>query len=381
MWYAIILGGGTGSRMGSPVNKVLCSLSGEPVIRRSVRAFLPYVEGAVVVCRPEEQEAFRSALSGLTGTIRFASAGATRQESVRHGLDSLPEECDRVLVHDGARPLVSGEIIRAAMESVLRCGSGVAAIPVTDTMKQTDSTGAVTATVPRESLSAVQTPQAFRRDWLESAHRLAEADGYTGTDDASLCERAGYPVHLTAGSKTNLKLTTPEDLIMAEALLSRAPSLRIGTGYDMHALVPGRSLVLCGKVIPHTLGLEGHSDADVAVHALMDALLGAAALGDIGQHFPDTDEQYRGISSLRLLEHVCTLLKSHSYRIVNCDVTIVAQRPKLAPHLPDMRSNLAQVMSLDPDAVSVKATTTEHLGPEGREEGISAQAVALLQRM
>ena len=206
-------------------------------------------------------------------------------------------------------------------------------------------------------------------------------EGFLGTDDASLVERLGIPVRLTLGDRRNIKLTTPEDMLMAEAFLpADFPALRIGQGYDVHRLVEGRDLILCGVNVPHTLGLLGHSDADVALHALMDAMLGAMALGDIGKHFPDTDERYRGISSMKLLEHVVALLEDNHARVTNCDVTIVAQKPKLLPYIPQMRENVAAALQLPIDRVNVKATTTERLAFEGREEGISAQAVCMIHQ-
>lgn len=224
-------------------------------------------------------------------------------------------------------------------------------------------------------------PQGFKVDLLRQAHEQAQRDGFLGTDDASLVERLGVPVQLTEGSRRNIKLTTPEDLLMAEAFFAEQalPALRVGQGYDVHRLVEGRPLILCGVTVPHTLGLLGHSDADVALHALMDAMLGAMALGDIGKHFPDTDEAYRGISSMLLLRHVVALLKAHHARVTNCDVTIVAQKPKLLPYIPQMRQNVADALELPLARVNIKATTTEKLGFEGEEKGISAQAVCMVQ--
>lgn len=379
MWYAIILGGGSGSRMGANCNKVLLSLHGEPVILRSVRAFEGLVDGIVLVSREEDIPAMCDLLaeSGLSAAV--VSGGATRQESVWNGLQALPEGVSGVLIHDGARCLVDRETIQRCKESVITCGSGVAAVPVVDTIKQVDADCVVQATPDRSTLMAVQTPQGFNLSLIRRAHEQAQKDGFIGTDDASLVERMGHPVRLTQGSRRNIKLTTPEDLKMAEAFLdSRFPALRIGQGYDVHRLVEGRDLILCGVKVPHTLGLLGHSDADVALHALMDAMLGAMALGDIGKHFPDTDERYRGISSMTLLRHVVALLNEHGAQVTNCDVTIVAQKPKLLPHIPQMRQNVADALSLPLDRVNVKATTTERLAFEGREEGISAQAVCMV---
>ncbi len=379
MWYAIILAGGSGSRMGAGCNKVLLSLGGEPVILRSIRAFEGLVDGIVLVSRSEDMPAMREMLakSGLTAAV--VPGGATRQESVWNGLCALPEGVEHVLIHDGARCLVDADTIRRCKTSVEVHGTGVAAIPVVDTIKQVDADGIVAATPDRSTLMAVQTPQGFRLPIIMKAHEDAQQAGFIGTDDASLVERIGQPVRLTQGNRRNIKLTTPEDINMAEAFLNGGlPDLRVGQGYDVHRLVEGRELILCGVTVPHTLGLLGHSDADVALHALMDAMLGAMALGDIGKHFPDTDERYRGISSMKLLTHVVALLAEHGARVTNCDVTIVAQKPKLLPYIPQMRQNVADALSLPLDRVNVKATTTEHLAFEGREEGISAQAVCMV---
>ncbi|MBQ2953449.1 MAG: 2-C-methyl-D-erythritol 4-phosphate cytidylyltransferase [Clostridia bacterium] len=379
MWYAIILAGGSGSRMGAGRNKVLLELQGEPVILRAIRAFEGLADGVVLVSRGEDIPAMREMLAERGLTAAVVPGGATRQESVWNGLCALPEAADRVLIHDGARCLVDADTIRRCMESVEACGSGVAAVPVVDTIKQVDAEGVVVSTPDRSTLMAVQTPQAFDTALIRRAHEAAMAEGFIGTDDASLVERLGYPVRLTQGSRRNIKLTTPEDINMAQAFLgSGFPALRVGQGYDVHRLVEGRDLILCGVKVAHTLGLLGHSDADVALHALMDAMLGAMALGDIGKHFPDTDERYRGISSMKLLAHVVSLLAEHGAQVTNCDVTIVAQKPKLLPHIPQMRQNVAEALSLPLDRVNVKATTTERLAFEGREEGISAQAVVMV---
>jgi 2-C-methyl-D-erythritol 2,4-cyclodiphosphate synthase/2-C-methyl-D-erythritol 4-phosphate cytidylyltransferase len=313
--------------------------------------------------------------------VTIVTGGDSRQSSVWNGLCALPEDCTHVLIHDGARCLVDEGTIRHCMASVENHGTGVAAIPAIDTIKQVDADEIVTATPDRSQLRAVQTPQGFTVELIRRAHMSAQQENFLGTDDASLVERLGHPVRLTEGNRRNIKLTTPEDLIMAESFLCRSfPALRVGQGYDVHRLVEGRDLILCGVNVPHTLGLLGHSDADVAVHALMDAMLGAMALGDIGKHFPDTDERYRGISSMKLLEHVVALLKERHARVTNCDVTIVAQKPKLLPHIPQMQANIASALELPLDRVNIKATTTERLAFEGREEGISAQAICMVEQ-
>ena len=383
MWGAIILAGGSGARMGADRNKVLLELCGEPVVMRSVRAFIGLADALVIVTRPEDAADIRGWLTEDGIEAAVTHGGATRQDSVWNGLIALPADCDRVLIHDAARCLVDSEIIRRVMASVEGCGTGVAAIPAIDTIKAANQDGIVTGTPDRSTLWAMQTPQGFDVALIRRAHEAARRDHYTGTDDASLVERLGLPVQLVMGHRRNLKLTTPEDMAMAKALLntdSPLPALRVGQGYDVHRLVEGRDLILCGVNVPHTLGLLGHSDADVALHALMDAMLGAMALGDIGKHFPDTDERYRGISSMLLLKHVVELLKEHHARVTSADVTIVAQKPKLLPYIPQMRQNVADALSLPLDRVNVKATTTERLGFEGREEGISAQAICMVEQ-
>ena len=380
MWYAIVLAGGSGSRMGAGKNKVLLELQGVPVITRAVKAFEGLVEGVVLVSRAEDIPTMQTAMKVVKMPVTIVAGGDTRQDSVWNGLCALPADCTHVLIHDGARCLVDENTIRRCMESVEDCGTGVAAIPAIDTIKQVDDNETVSATPDRSTLRAVQTPQGFTVELIRRAHEAAQAESFLGTDDASLVERLGEPVRLTLGDRRNIKLTTPEDIHMAEAFLPNDfPSLRIGQGYDVHRLVEGRDLILCGVSIPHTLGLLGHSDADVALHALMDAMLGAMAMGDIGKHFPDTDERYRGISSMKLLEHVVALLDAHHARVTNCDVTIVAQKPKLLPYIPEMRENVAASLRIPLDRVNVKATTTERLAFEGREEGISAQAVCMVE--
>lgn len=382
MWYGVILAGGSGARMGADCNKVLLPLAGEPVIVRAVRAFAELMDGLIVVARREDREAIRTALVQVGIAAQIVEGGDTRQASVWNGLCALPDACRYVLIHDGARCLVDAATIRRAMESVEACGTGVAAVPCVDTIKRVDADETVAETPDRAFLRAVQTPQGFAVPLLRKAHEAAQAEGWLGTDDASLVERYTGAVRLTLGDRRNIKLTTPEDMTMAEAFLqqdSMLPDLRVGQGYDVHRLVPERKLMLCGVEVPHTLGLLGHSDADVALHALMDAMLGAMALGDIGRHFPDSDPAYKGISSVKLLEHVVALLRQHHARVTNADVTIVAQKPKLLPFIPQMRENIAAALGLSVERVNVKATTTEKLAFEGREEGISAQAVCMVQ--
>ncbi len=372
--WGILLSGGSGTRMGAPVNKTLLPLCGECVLCRSLRALRRYCDGIVLVIRPEDRALIDEALlSSSLSAEHIVTGGFDRQESVKNGLSALPEDCDTVLVHDGARPLVDGSTIENVLAAVRLYGTGIASTPVTDTIKIADADENAVSTPPRDRLRAVQTPQGFRRDLLARAHREASQ---RCTDDAALVSTLGVPVHLVAGSARNIKITTPEDLKLAAFYLNDTP--RIGHGYDAHRLVEDRALLLGGVNVPYEKGLLGHSDADVLLHAIMDALLGAAALGDIGQHFPDRDPQYKGISSLLLLEKTAALLHDAGYCVRNVDATVIAQRPKLMAFLPEMRKNIAEALGISVEAVSVKATTTEGMGFEGTGEGISAHAVAMI---
>ena len=384
--YGILLAGGSGQRMGAPMNKILLKVGGIPCIARSADALAPFVDELILVGRKEDESELRLAMrsaSGIRG-YHFVKGGATRQDSVQAGLCFIPEaESDScvVIIHDGARCLLSAEVTERVLASVQENGSGVAAIPVTNTLRQADASGLAGKTVPRDGLFQMQTPQGFRLGELRAAFRKAYDECFQGTDDAEVMAYAGFPVYLSKGAASNIKLTTKEDLSLAESMLSHSSIalLRVGHGYDVHRLAEDRKLILCGVEVPHTWGLLGHSDADVAVHALMDALLGAAGLGDIGRHFPDTDPKYKGISSMLLLAEVMRLLNNAGFRPVNADITIIAQKPKLAPFIPRMEENLASALGLPLSCVNVKATTTESLGFEGRQEGISSHAVCLIQ--
>lgn len=379
--YAVVVAAGRGVRMGAAVNKVLLPLRGEPVIRHAVRAFCEAdeIDGVVVVASADETEQMRAALCGLEKVCAIVPGGSTRQESVKNGLDALPKEARIALVHDGARPLISRELIARCIRQTEDCGSAVVCTPVTDTVK-VEKDGCVVRTLDRSLLRAVQTPQCFFAGELKAAYEVAARDGVSVTDDASVMEHAGHSVHLLESSEVNFKLTTPEDLRRAEDIIGERKFMqrlpRTGFGYDVHKLVSGRRLILCGKEIPWEKGLDGHSDADVAVHALMDALLGAACLGDIGRLYPDNDPAFEGADSMKLLADVLRRVKDAGYAVVHADVTIVAQKPKLMPYMDEMRRNLEDAMA--GAQVNVKATTTERLGFEGRGEGISAQAVATI---
>ena len=374
--FAIIAAGGSGSRMGGAAVKTLQTLGGRPVICCSAAPFSGLCDGLIVSARAEDIPLIRRAMEKEDIPVHaYVEGGRDRSESVKNALLALPDVCRTVLVHDGARPMVSERLIRAVIDSATRYGSGVPALPVSDTVKRVDESGRAFETLDRSALRAVQTPQGFDRRLLEEAYMKQSGPA---TDDASLVEALGMPVYLVEGERHNIKLTYPGDIEEAEAILSPQQLPRVGLGYDVHRLAEGRQLILCGVEIPHDKGLLGHSDADVGAHALTDALLGACAMGDIGAHFPDTDERFRGADSLGLLREAVRRMAERGFAPYNCDITIAAQRPRLLPYIPRMRENLARALGIPMDRVSVKATTTERLGFEGRGEGISAQAAAMV---
>lgn len=388
---AVIVAAGRGSRMGLGRNKVLAGVAGVPVIVRTVRALAQtalFDGGIVVVTGAEDMEQMRALMAAHGLDVTLTEGGTDRQQSVHHGLQAVNPAADIIAIHDGARPLVTRAVIERTIESAKRCGSGVAAVTLKDTVKRVDAEGAVIDTPNRETLRAVQTPQTFDARLIRAAHERFADSAERATDDAALAERAGCRVMLTEGDVENIKLTTPEDMLLAQQVILRregrqekgSERMRIGHGYDVHRLVEGRKLILCGVEIPYEKGLLGHSDADVALHALMDALLGAAALGDIGRHFPDTDPAYKGADSGKLLDHVVSLLEERGYAVGNVDVTIICQRPKLKDYIEQMRENVAAHLHVSADCVNIKATTTEKLGFEGEGLGISSHAVACIER-
>ena len=377
----LMLAAGSGSRMGLKQNKVFLSLGGKSVLQRSMEAFASIADEIIVVHRPGEEEPARAETEkvSFSGILRLVPGGATRQDSVENGLaqsDCRPE--DLILIHDSARCLITPGLIRRIRDTAMEKGAAIPGLPATNTIKICREEK-VLETPDRSLLYEIQTPQACRADWLREAFACARRDGFRGTDDASLLEHCGFPVVVVRGERNNIKLTTGEDIQMAESVLGLSSRLpRVGHGYDVHRFAEDRKLILCGVEIPWEKGLLGHSDADVAVHALMDAMLGAAGLGDIGLHFPDTDSRYKGISSLLLLKETVRLLQANGYELINADLTIVAQKPKLRPYISRMTDTLSAVLGVDPSRLNVKATTTEGLGFEGRMEGISAQAVCLI---
>lgn len=374
--WALIMAAGAGARMGLGFNKALMPIDGIPMLQRSAEAFYGIVDGIAVVTRAEDIKAVRE----LSLRAMVVGGGVTRQQSVLRGLQALPEGAAYVLVHDAARPFVSKEVIQRCIASVKAHGSGVASVPVSDTIKQVGDDNIVIHTPPRASLRAAQTPQAFGVAALRSAIELLESRGETHTDDASAMEATGHMVMLVNGAPENRKITTQADLAWAESFTGgrESPMTRIGIGYDVHRLVAGRPLYLCGICVPSEKGLLGHSDADVALHALTDALLGAAAMGDIGRHFPDTDPAYKGIASSLLLTRTVQLLRDHGFVPQQLDLTIVAEKPKIAPYIPAMAQRVADLLCVPQANVNIKATTTEGLGFEGEGLGISAHAVVIV---
>ncbi len=370
---AVIVAAGASRRMG--FDKLACRLpGGQTVLEASAAAFAahPAVTELVLVAGANRADCEQIA-GNCPKPCKVVPGGATRAESVCAGVQAAAEEY--VAIHDAARPFVSAAVITAALAGAVRTGAAVPAVPVKDTIKIAAADGLVRQTPERATLFAVQTPQCFKRaDYLQALAEVPPDKARLVTDDGSLFELAGRPVELTAGDYANDKITTPEDLPAAE----REKYMRIGHGYDVHRLVEGRKLILGGVDIPFEKGLLGHSDADVLVHAVMDALLGAAALGDIGRHFPDSDPAYAGADSLALLRQVGKILQNAGHTVGNVDATVLCQRPKLAAHIPTMRQNIAAALGIGTDAVSVKATTEEKLGFTGAGEGIAAHAVALI---
>lgn len=384
---AVLAAGGSSTRMGGGRSKILEPLGDRPVFCRSLETMLrcEYIGEVCIVCREQDREEIaREAerLAAETGRVKpicFASAGAQRQDSVWNGAQALRGGWEYLVFHDGARPFANARLFEAVCRDAMEVGAATAAVPSKDTCKLMDDNGFVESTPNRERLMAVQTPQAFRRELYVQAAVLARSQSKSYTDDCQLVEAAGGRVKLTPADYQNFKITTRSDLFLARAMVGdKEKPMRIGSGYDVHKLVEGRRLILGGVDIPFERGLLGHSDADVLAHAIADALLGAAAMGDIGHLFPDNDPQYAGADSLKLLGEVCRVVREAGHKIGNIDATVIAQRPRLAPHIPQMRENLARACGIDVGQVSVKATTEEGLGFTGSGEGIAASAVCLL---
>ena len=374
----LIVSAGKGERLGSARPKQYLALCGVPVLRRTIAAFAgrPDTRTQIVIGKDQEGS-YRGATAGLD-LPPPVTGGATRQESVRNGLEALaPDAPDYVLIHDAARPLVTPALVDRVI-SALAAGADAAIplLPVADTLRRENADG-TWSTVPRDNTYRAQTPQGFRFAAILKAHRDFMA--YDVTDDMALAERAGLKIARVAGEETNMKITTQDDMAHAERLLSGGAEFRTGSGYDVHRFKAGDHVWLCGIRVPHDHALEGHSDADAGLHALTDALLGAIGAGDIGQHFPPTDEKWRGASSDKFLAHAASLVAKAGGTITHCDITFICERPKIGPHRDAMRARVAEILSIDIGRVSVKATTTEGLGFTGRREGLAAEAIATVR--
>ncbi len=383
---AIVAAGGRGVRFGADRPKQFLELGGRSILEMSVTALAASDRvDEIVVALPEEHlAAVAKAWPSSAKPLAFVAGGARRQDSVANAFAKSSRHADVIVIHDAARPFVSSELIARTVDAARAHGAAIAAIPVRDTVKQAgdpdrDGSRPIRATIPRDTVFLAQTPQAFRRDVL--ARALEEGKSIDATDEAMLVERLGLPVHVVEGDVRNVKITTAEDLATAKAVAVRTSStslLRIGNGYDLHKLVAGRPLILAGVTIPFELGLDGHSDADIVCHAVTDAVLGAAGVGDIGRLFPDTDPEWKGANSIALLEGAMARVREAGYRVSNVDVTVIAQRPKLLPYLEAMRANLAAALGVDAGAVSVKGKTNEGVDSMGRGESMACHAVVLL---
>ncbi len=379
--FTIVAAAGKGTRLKAGINKAFVEIRGVPVLAHTLIAINKCAEckKVAIVVAPDETDYAAGLLLKHGGHFSrldcfIVAGGAERQHSVYNALREKPSDCGMVAVHDGARPFADTGLFERVLAVARDKGAAIAAVTPKDTIKSTRDC-LVDGTLDRGRLLLVQTPQIFDAEVLLKAYDKAFAEGFLGTDDASLVERSGYPVWVVEGDYGNIKITTPEDLLLARYRLGECSvEFRVGGGYDVHRLVKGRKLVLGGVTVPYDMGLEGHSDADVLAHTISDALLGAAGLGDIGKHFPDTDAAYKGADSMQLLEEVVKKLDGGNWRVNNIDALIIAQMPKMAPYIEEMCQNIAMVCRVDKSAVNVKATTTEKLGFAGRGEGIAAQS-------
>ncbi|MFL6808010.1 MAG: bifunctional 2-C-methyl-D-erythritol 4-phosphate cytidylyltransferase/2-C-methyl-D-erythritol 2,4-cyclodiphosphate synthase [Bradyrhizobium canariense] len=379
----VLVAAGRGLRAGAGGPKQYREIGGVPVIYRAMEAFSGHADVFAVqpVVNPDDSAMFTAAVAGLSHEAPV-NGGATRQASVLAGLEALARhKPDIVLIHDAARPFVSEGVITRAIDAASRTGAAIPVVPVTDTIKVTGENGNVEDTPDRARLRIAQTPQSFRFDVILEAHRRAAKDGRSDfTDDAAIAEWAGLTVATFEGDVANMKLTTPEDFVREEArLASLLGDIRTGTGYDVHAFGEGDHLMICGVRVPHTKGFLAHSDGDVGLHALVDAILGALADGDIGSHFPPSDAKWKGASSDQFLQYAIERVTQRGGRIANLEVTMICERPKIGPLRDTMRARIAEISGVDVSRVAVKATTSERLGFTGREEGIAATASATIR--
>ena len=376
---ALIVAAGRGTRTGSPLAKQYHNIGGASVLKHTLGAFENHdeIDHILTIIHPDDTAHYEDSAAGFAKCLDPVNGGASRQDSVRLGLQALENlNPDFVLIHDAARPFVTSGIISRVIDALGAHQGVIAALPVADTLKRV-SDGLITQTCSRENLWRAQTPQGFHFKEIYHAHRAAFKQGITGlTDDASVAEWAGIAVGIVEGSEKNSKITSAEDLNLAEKNMQDNVEYRIGSGFDVHRFEAGDHITLCGVDIPHSHKLKGHSDADVALHALTDAVFGAIADGDIGSHFPPSDEKWAGAASHRFLRFAAERLSLHGGQIQNIDLTIICERPKIGPHREAMRENLGRILDLPVSRISIKATTTEKLGFAGREEGIAAQALA-----
>jgi 2-C-methyl-D-erythritol 4-phosphate cytidylyltransferase/2-C-methyl-D-erythritol 2,4-cyclodiphosphate synthase len=371
--FALIMAAGRGARLQGELPKQYRLLGGKPMLAWSLETFMRHdaIDGIRIVMNEDDQARFDAAAMAPT-----VAGGETRQESVRLGLEALAKEKpDRVLIHDAARPFVSSALIGRVAKALDGADAVAPVLPVTDTLRR--QAGKAFEIVSRDNVLRAQTPQGFRFDAILDAHRRFAKEPFT--DDLGLAERAGLGVATVAGEEMNLKITTPDDFTLAERIAGAGGDVRTGTGFDAHRFGAGDHVRLCGVKIPHSKGLQGHSDADVGLHALTDAILGALGAGDIGMHFPSSDERWRGKPSHLFLKHAVDLARSQRATIVHVDVTLICEQPKIGPHRDAMRARIAEIIGLDISRVSVKGTTTDGLGFTGRGEGIAAQAIATLR--
>ncbi|WP_079525079.1 bifunctional 2-C-methyl-D-erythritol 4-phosphate cytidylyltransferase/2-C-methyl-D-erythritol 2,4-cyclodiphosphate synthase [Halobacillus hunanensis] len=388
-YNVVILAAGQGKRMLAGKNKQFLMINDKPLIIHTLTVFVSdhHCKEIILVTNQRERDQMIELINsyGSSSSVTFVNGGAERQDSVYEGLKSVRQTDLPVFIHDGARPFVTHENLHKLAGVVRDKGAALLATPVTDTIKQKDQ--AQLWTLDRSKLWAAQTPQAFDYELITEAHERAQRENYYGTDDASLVERLERQVEIVEGSYDNIKLTTPEDLAKAEAYLKgtrigkagEQAMFRIGQGFDVHQLSEGRKCIIGGVTIPHERGLIGHSDADVLLHTIADACLGAIGEGDIGKHFPDTDPEFKDADSGELLKRVWKFVTDEGYELGNLDCTVIAQEPKMAPYIDEIRENIAQLLDAEQSRINVKATTTEQLGFPGRKEGIAAQAVVLLQ--
>ena len=386
---AIIAAAGQGRRFGSALPKQLVRVGGRTLLERSVDAFArcPRVNELIVATPPGAGSSFTAGLAGCGKPLRAVAGGTRRQDSVANAFDAAPAAADLLVIHDAARAFVTDSLIERTIQAAIETGAAIAAAPARDTVKRagrTDDRVLITGTIPRDEVYLAQTPQAFRRAVLADAVRLGRS-GVEATDEAMLAERAGHPVRIVESDDRNIKVTTPDDLALAEALVraesqpAKIEGMRVGIGYDLHRLVEGRTMILGGVTIPFDRGPLGHSDGDAICHALTDAVLGAAALGDIGRHFPDSDPKWKDADSVFMLQAAVELARDHGFRVESADAVVILERPKLAPYIAAIAARVAAALGVDAQQVSVKGKTNEGIDAIGRGEAVAVHAVAVLR--